>query len=342
MRSRHIAFAMTWFQRLTGVEELSGAHVREQLACVDGVLKNVATGKEWRVGRLDTPSLAELRSSLDHSTSVPSGRPRLSIHVGDVRKLLANEENQGATFQVASQFNLLEMPSPTVTPDEGIGAYEHDHTQGPVCAVAAGPGTIYRQYFSLGGMGQTAGRQINCLEPVHQELCRSLSQSTDKPLWSMLNGYALFSSDQARRLKAHVETLAEPDKDRLRELLQIGVMADTQVTMDESTTHTISQAYCSALPVAYSSADAKDMEPFARIILEAAYEATLSSALLTDRRICYLSLLGGGVFGNELGWILDGIDRALSRVGGYDLQVILNLYRPNEDPRIASLLQKWG
>ncbi|MCK5683507.1 hypothetical protein KAJ27_05280 [bacterium] len=50
-------------------------------------------------------------------------------------------------FQVASQFNLLEMVSPGVTPEEGVGRYEHDHTQGPACAIACGVGTIYRNYF---------------------------------------------------------------------------------------------------------------------------------------------------------------------------------------------------
>ncbi len=50
-------------------------------------------------------------------------------------------------FQVASQFNLLEMISPNVTPDDGIGIYENDPTQGPACAIACGAGTIYRNYL---------------------------------------------------------------------------------------------------------------------------------------------------------------------------------------------------
>jgi hypothetical protein len=47
-------------------------------------------------------------------------------------------ENAGATFQVASQFNLLEMVSPDVMPEDGVTRYEYDRTRGPACAIAAG------------------------------------------------------------------------------------------------------------------------------------------------------------------------------------------------------------
>jgi hypothetical protein len=54
----------------------------------------------------------------------------------------------GALFQVASQFNLLEMVSPEITPEHGVTRYQHDRTQGPACAIAAGAATIYRNYFA--------------------------------------------------------------------------------------------------------------------------------------------------------------------------------------------------
>ena len=40
-------------------------------------------------------------------------------------------EFAGALFQVASQFNLLEMVSPDVTPEHGVSGYAHDLTLGP-------------------------------------------------------------------------------------------------------------------------------------------------------------------------------------------------------------------
>ncbi|TWU10153.1 hypothetical protein Poly21_51220 [Allorhodopirellula heiligendammensis] len=47
---------------------------------------------------------------------------------------------------------------------------------------------------------------------------------------------------------------------------------------------------------------------FAKLILDAAYEATLLAAVLNASRtgvnVIYLTMLGGGVFGNEDAWIL--------------------------------------
>lgn len=48
-------------------------------------------------------------------------------------RLHGSPEFEGAWFQVASQFNALEMPSPSVTPEQGVTAYVHDRTQGPAC-----------------------------------------------------------------------------------------------------------------------------------------------------------------------------------------------------------------
>ena len=69
---------------------------------------------------------------------------------------------------MASQFNVLEMISEHVTPEEGVTRYAWDRTQGPACAIAAGAATIYRNYFvPVGdGVGQTADRQIDALAGV--------------------------------------------------------------------------------------------------------------------------------------------------------------------------------
>ncbi|WP_423186374.1 hypothetical protein ACO1PK_14805 [Alishewanella sp. d11] len=53
-------------------------------------------------------------------------RPIVSLEefVADVLELHANPDNAGALFQVASQFNLLEMVSPNVTAEQGITRYQ--------------------------------------------------------------------------------------------------------------------------------------------------------------------------------------------------------------------------
>lgn len=83
--------------------------------------------------------------------------------VADTQALHLDKANAGAIFQVASQFNLLEMIGPNATPRDGVGIYEYDQTQGPVCAIACGAGTIYRNYFARlnDSVGQTNGEQVD-------------------------------------------------------------------------------------------------------------------------------------------------------------------------------------
>ena len=64
----------------------------------------------------------------------------------------------GALFQVASQFNLLEMVSERITPSTGRPLRRRPHP-GPACAMAAGAATIYRNYLVPVGDGiRTAQR----------------------------------------------------------------------------------------------------------------------------------------------------------------------------------------
>ena len=270
---------MAWFERLTGFREISPGHVRQNIAVRGPALVSRPNGRSMVFGRLETPSLGDLRERL---RTIPPAGGRLTVRevVADVRALHSDVRNAGALFQAASQFNLLEMASPDVTPEQGVGIYEGDHTQGPACAVAAGAGTIYRNYFApvSGQIGQSAGNQIDCLA----DLGGALGNAGNR-LWQMRNGYALASRAGLEELSERLASSSEAELDGLRSLLRIGLQWDTQVTL-EGCSHTVSQAYCSALPIAYCGHPAACWAPFARLVLEAAYEATLCTAILNARR----------------------------------------------------------
>jgi hypothetical protein len=239
---------MIWFEDLTGFPEKSPSHVRHNIAVHGGKLTSCVNGKTFAFGRLETPSLGQLRRRVDRS---PHRTGSLSLRevVVDVSDLHADQSNAGALFQVASQFNLLEMVGPRVTPERGVGIYENDRTQGPVCAIAAGAGTIYRNYFAIvdGQPGQTATRQIDCLSGVGEAL-----GNNEQRLWEMRNGYALASREGLIEISERLDASSETERDQLRQRLRIGVQWNTQVTIKDSS-HTVTQVYCSALPVAYSS-----------------------------------------------------------------------------------------
>jgi hypothetical protein len=104
------------------------------------------------------------------------------VVTGDVRQMHQSPENAGALFQVASQFNLMEMVSPTVTPEHGVTGDQHDRTQGPACAIAAGAATIYRNYFAPvgGSVGQTTQRQFDGLAAYEATMLAALLNAQRK------------------------------------------------------------------------------------------------------------------------------------------------------------------
>ena len=130
-----------WFETLTGFREEYPEQVRENMSVDGNLMKSHVNGMEYTHGLLETPSLAELRDRVNHTESHSE---KISVRevIADVQQLHIEKSNASSLFQVASQFNLLEMVSPHVTPEQGIGGYEYDQTQGPACAIAAGAGTI--------------------------------------------------------------------------------------------------------------------------------------------------------------------------------------------------------
>lgn len=325
---------MTWFKELTGFNETDASDVRQKLILDGETLTSTVNGRRLVCGRLETPSLGDLRQ---RARASQSNRGRLTARevIADVRDLHANVENAGALFQVASQFKLLEMVSPSVTPEDGISRYENDHTQGPACAVAAGAGTIFRNYFAPlnGQTGQTARNQIDCLA----DLGRALG-NTDSRLWQMKNGYALATAQGLDEIATRLRAASETERDGLRQLLRIGLQWNTQVTRPNCA-HLVTQAYCAALPVAYGPEPAERWEAFARLVLEAAYEATLCAAVLNARPRAYLTLLGGGVFGNQPEWILDALHRALQLFAASNLEISIVSYG-RSNPAVQAMLEQ--
>lgn len=228
---------MTWFRQMTGFNETSPQAVREMIQLSGSQLVSLANKSSYKFGRLEIPSLAELRERIRDTETSPS-KIRVREVVADVQNLHVDTVNTGALFQVASQFNLLEMVGPERTPEDGIGIYEYDRTQGPACAIACGAGTIYRNYFVPvnGQVGQTATNQIDCLADIGAVLGNQKSR-----LWRMENGYALPSQAGLAEISQRLLSANEQQLDELRSLLRIGMQWDTQVTLSNCQ-HVVTQA----------------------------------------------------------------------------------------------------
>jgi hypothetical protein len=322
---------MDWFEKITGFRETGYYDTRAKLKVEGRQLQSLVNGKSYGIGELELVSLEALRERVKSADGLP-GRIKISVVTGDVRHMHQLPGNTGALFQVASQFNLLEMTGPEVTPENGVTIYQHDHTQGPACAIAAGAATIYRNYFVpiAGREGQTKDRQFDGLADLGQVL----SEAMNKPvgaLWKMRNGYALCTGTGLDAIAVHLGKLQPDQVDILRGKLRIGVHSDVAVT-DAEGDHgqVVSQAFCSALPVAYTRVPSAQWKPFASLVLEAAYEATMLAAVTNKQRggsnVVLLTLLGGGAFGNEDDWIQGAIRRTLAMMSGFNLDVRLVSY----------------
>jgi len=336
---------MDWFEHITGFAEGNYASTQAKLSVDGEFLVSKVNGSRHRIGQLELVSLQALRARRvwpqheQHGTSV-------RCLAGDARALHARPEFAGASFQVASQFNLLEMVGPHITPEHGVTRYVDDNTQGPACAIAAGAGTIYRNYFVPvdGAPGQTEHRQIDALAPLGEALAVRLDRPVES-LWTMRNGYALCTADGLAAIGRHLQQADEQELDDLRGQLSVGVHRHVAVTdVRRAETPTVTQVYCSALPIAYSGIAPAAWEPFARLVLEAAYEATLLvAAEQPDPSIqptVLLTRLGGGAFGNPDNWIDNAINRALARIESLGLDVRLVSYGTIH-PRMRAIQAAW-
>ena len=401
--------APSWFQQLFGAAEPTSYAAAQALFRVAAATSATATTTSLRlsvhapdatretfdIGRFATPTLAELRTAgravlaaaaaANAPTSPTSLRPPRSSsssssssvelrHVAVSSALELHAAHPGATFQAASQFNCLEFPSPTVTPEHGVTGYADDRTQGPDCALACAPGTVYRTYWTpvatpthedaapgLGAssaaavsygvdaartvhVGQTAEHQLDTLATLGTALGNALAG-----YWTVQNGYVRVGHGGTRALAevaARLDNASENERDRLRALVRIGVHEDTEVVWAARWRRApkglrVTQAYCSALSLGSygGNVDPALWAPLARLVLESAYEATLWTAVLAASRPggvpdVYLTFVGGGVFGNDLAWIMGALARAVATVGaaGAALNVYVCHFRHINEP----------
>ncbi len=329
-----------WFKELMGFTEESPEQVRANIDVSGNRLISKVSHSGYVYGRLEVISLNDLRLRFP-SLKNDNLNIKVSEIVGDVKALHKAKEDHGALFQVASQFNLLEMASPYVTPERGVDIYEADHTQGPACAVSCGAGTIYRNYFAPvnGQKGQTESNQINCMEDLEKALWID-----NEPLWKIQNGYLFATSENLRKITDQIDQRTAEDREQLKGRLRIGIQWDTEVTLP-GTDNIVSQIYCSALPVSYNdTGNPEEWESFARLVLEATYEAAFYAALQnyskTGNNRLFLTLVGGGVFGNKKEWILDAIKKSVIKFSGIPLKVNIVSYL-RSDPDIRMLVEEF-
>lgn len=340
---------MTWFLNLTGLKTESRREVSKNLRVDKDNFLHTLDGRKFACGTFETPSVEDLqRRNADEvngirSTNLPR-RIRVQEVIADVASLHQVPENQNAVFQVASQFNCLEMASPAYTPEDGVGIYQNDFTQGPACSIAAGAGTIFRNYFVplSGQIGQSSTLQIDCLQDLNSFFTSKLN-ILPQQLWEMKNGYCFPTKPGLLKVNHLLSTADQTTWTELAKLVRVGVQSNTQVTLN-GCEHRVSQVFCSGLPIAYSRLPISMFHLFSRLILQAAYEATFLVAIekyrQTNNKKLFLTLIGGGVFGNKIEWILDAIEHSIEKYQQHELDVKIVSYGAS-NPAVQNFVSRY-
>jgi hypothetical protein len=283
-------------------------------------------GKAYRFGRLEIASLTNLRAQVQAVLAkLPAQKNKVSEVVGDVSNFHEDPQNENAVFQVASQFNLLEMVDQTVSPEKGITRYMNDGTQGPSCALSAPAGTFYRNYLvkvnpNEAQRGQTHDRQIHTLASLEKALDVELERQ---------NGYVFVESvEQLSKITDFIAKQTPEQRDALMGLLEVGIQWNTEVNDSQKY---VQQVYASALPIGYHQTKIRQSTlwpDFACLVLDASYEATLLTTILNlAKNGCgrvYLTYLGGGVFANKHTWIYEAIEKTIVKMPqvGLDIRIV--------------------
>lgn len=250
----------------------------------------------------------------------------------DVEALQAAPANRDAVFQVASNFNALE----TIHADQDFEQqalidYIHDHTQGPAASLSALPGLVLRRYLlhynptlPFNTWGQTVDNQVNFLHALPTNVL-TMSRA----------GYAKLAPNGW--LRSRPMPTAE-----LYEQIQVGVHTDVQVTAGKELGNDqqlliadqeqhINQVFTAAFDMANTNHQFRT-EPtacsWAQSIIDAAYEGTILSAIAHGKKRVFLTMVGGGVFGNKTTWPSKAMMRMHNIIIKSGLEVVL-IWRTN-------------
>jgi hypothetical protein len=352
----------TWFSKIFGFNENADPEANFKLVKDMVSIHDISFDEDMKINILTLKNGQELWAGKFTMISIPELRPayamsaietgsRLLTYVsmdGDVKLFHEDPKLEGSVFQVASQFNTLEMVNPSITPNMGITIYKDDRTQGPVCAMACPAGTLFRNYFVNVHGQDTPKHQLDGLKDAHALL---EGYASGGPLWKMQNGYCFPTNAETLLTVCRLLQPDTPLRRQFMDSIRYGVQWNTQVIPSSkeynilSDCHKVTQVYCSALPIAYLSHWLKLVEwtNFATAVLDAAYEATLAAGvILCDQRKgarvkVFLTSVGGGAFGNDSTWITESIKKACAKFAKYPLDVILINYKKDKQYNAATL-----
>lgn len=237
-------------------------------------------------------------------------QPELS----DIRVLQADSNNKGAFFQVASTKHVLEGSS--WHPDVLLSSMLSTPVQGEWAAISAAGATIYRKYFMPieNDLKQRWSEFFHWSSSYNPALYNLFHEIQNKVPSVGNQNYKYDANDKNlmgifTHSDIYVTNLVQAD----RTMESIPLEKEQKITQIFNAAHDLRDYLFSddGLP-------SEQVIQFAKMVLAGMYEGTIKSAyyqsvnsihkdpnLFPGRKKLYLTLLGGGSFRNDIGWIAD-------------------------------------
>ncbi|CAB9515180.1 expressed unknown protein [Seminavis robusta] len=325
----------------------------------DGCFVNEKTGTLTSFGSFDTPTVESMAAQVaqlpvegNSKKKAPVLTTRSGVDIGSLQGTLSTEDR--AMIQVASNFNCLENPGRGTKLDSGRfvdGAFL-DCTQGPAAVFGTTSAYLYRCHFARGGQSLVNG----------QEELVNLLQHTGEYFGVPQNGKLTLTG---------VETLLRSEEDVTAAATKvcIGLHKDCPVLFGR-TSKTI--VYKEPLVVVQNSKDQlleypvvdhvlsaslnawnfgvdrhlsnATLNNIMRSLLRAAYEGIYMAAILRQRKRLYLTLVGGGSFGNPIPLIVSEILRAHEKWANHPAcqleECVICLYSERDEESVMDAMAK--
>jgi hypothetical protein len=289
MKKQKITNPDTWFEELIGFPETEFGYTREEIP------------KKYHdlMGTFEQLSIAQLKAQIDFTNpNNPTNSVKLNVYYRDTYDShtelfdtsgLQYNAKPGTLFQVASNFNCLENASKKTNVFNGylITGQMTDTTQGPSASAGAAFGAILR-------LIKHKAEPINLL--------------TDTPI-KQNNGKVEYNNER----KLDISTINP-------EHIRVGLHRNVTACFVRDGINFAFNAKGPKINQVFTSTcicDNNTPNQLSRILLEAAYDATYLCAIITKAPEVVLTMIGGGVFNNNHGVIIDAIMRAHNKYAPY-------------------------
>lgn len=303
MESEEFTKSKEWFPRLFGFNE-NPAKVQSQFSISsdekgDYNITSKVNNKTYSVGNFqlrDLQSFSDIKDRSGGKFNIIVGNGTENVDA-DIITCETNPENDGATFQMASNFNCLDHLPGKRPPKDLLSNYITHYEQGAPGTVACGPALVYRQYL----IPMPSGNNGQMTEDI-----------------------MLLSRTPAVVEDGYVNEVPENFDYSDPNLYQVGVHQNIDVTLGRAgdnrrkykiiTGQRIHQVFCSTLSFGILY-DTDFNLKVASYILTTEYKLTILSAIENSIKYpgrkgsnkVFLCLLGGGAFGNPLPLIAKAI-----------------------------------